>query len=507
MSSVSNAADYLLEQGTDGDVAVVEGDRRHTYAQLRAACGALAAELAALGLQPGARVGVLGTNSLLWIAAYLASMKLDLVAVPFFDKLTEADVARNARLVRLDAVVADRLAARRFASVFDAASDAEVPVLTDEALATQRAPHWPESATDPDRDAVLMFTSGTTATPRAVRVTHRNIRANTDSIVDYLGLRADDRALVILPFSYCYGASVLHTHLRVGARLVLCNSFVYPETAIDLLDREACTVLAGVPSSYQLLLRASSFASRLLPSLRLLQQAGGKLSPVLIEELRAAQPGAEVFVMYGATEATARLSYLPPERLDDKLGSVGRGIPGVELRVLDEEGRPVPPGERGEIYARGDSISPGYLDDPAATAAKFTAHGLRTGDVAVVDDDGFIFIVDRTDDFIKSWGHRISSQEVEACALGLEALVSAAAVGVPDDQAGEAVVLFATLRPGADLGTEDILAFLRARLPKHMVPASVVVLDALPLTVNGKTAKASLREMASGARTMGQGVG
>jgi acyl-CoA synthetase (AMP-forming)/AMP-acid ligase II len=489
----TNAADYLLEQGADGDVAVVDGGKHHTYAQLRAASGALAAELATLGLSPGARVGVLGTNSLFWVAAYLAVIKLDLVAVPFSDKLTPADVTRNARLVRLDAVLADRRTLRRFDSAFET----DVAILTDEALAAPRDPHWPESVTDPDRDAVLMFTSGTTATPRAVRVTHRNIRANTDSIVDYLGLRADDRALVILPFSYCYGASLLHTHLRVGARVVLCNSFVFPETAIDLLDKEGCTVLAGVPSSFQLLLRASSFASRPLPTLRLVQQAGGKLSPVLIEELRAAQPGADLFVMYGATEATARLSYLPPDRLGDKLGSIGRGIPGVELRVLDEEGRPVSPGERGEIYARGDNISPGYLEAPEATAAKFTPDGLRTGDVAVVDDEGFIFIVDRVDDFIKSWGHRVSSQEVEACALRLDGLVSAAAVGVPDDEAGEAVALFVTLRPGAQVSTEEILSFMRAELPKHMVPKSVLVLDALPLTVNGKTAKASLREMVS----------
>jgi len=338
-------------------------------------------------------------------------------------------------------------------------------------------------------------------------VTHRNIRANTDSIVDYLGLRADDRALVILPFSYCYGASLLHTHLRAGARLVVCNSFVYPETAIDLLDREGCTVLAGVPSSFQLLLRASSFATRALPSLRLVQQAGGKLPQVLVDELRAAQPGAELFVMYGATEATARLSYLPPELLDAKPGSVGRGIPGVELRVLDEDGRPVAPGERGQIYARGDNIGPGYLDDPEATAAKFTEHGLRTGDVAVVDEDGFIYIVDRADDFIKSWGHRVSSQEVEACALGLEDLVAAAAVGVPDDEAGEAVTLFVTRRPGVDVDPEQVLAFMRAGLPTHMVPRSVHVLDALPLTANGKTAKAVLRELAAARAGQGAGVG
>ncbi len=489
--AATNVSDYLLESGADHDVAVVDEGGHHTYAQLRAAAGALAAELSELGLPRGARVGVLGPNTLFWVAAYLAVIKLDLVAVPISDRLRPADVERNAGLVGMSAALVDRRALRRFGPAFAEG----VAIVTDEVLAAPRAAHWPGGRTDPDLDAVLMFTSGTTARPRAVRVTHRNIRANTDSIVGYLGLRDDDRALVILPFSYCFGASLLHTHLRAGGRVVLCNSFVYPETAIDLLVREECTVLAGIPSAFQLLLRASSFASRSLPSLRLVQQAGGKLSPALIEELRAAQPGASLFVMYGATEATARLSYLPPARLSDKLGSVGRGIPGVELRVLDAQGRPVAPGERGEIYAAGDSISPGYWEDPDATAEKFTPLGLRTGDVAVVDEDGFVFIVDREDDFIKSWGYRISSQEVEACALQLGGLVAAAAVGVPDERAGEAVTLFVTVRPGAHVTAEDVAAHARERLPAYMVPRSVIVLPELPLTVNGKVAKSALREL------------
>ena len=184
-----------------------------------------------------------------------------------------------------------------------------------------------------------MFTSGTTASPKAVRLTHGNIQANTDSIIESLGLRGDDRILVILPFFYCYGASLLHTALRLGGRLVLCNSFVFPETALDLLEREECTVFAGVPSSFQLLLRASTFAQRALPSLRLIQQAGGKLSPVLIEELLTATPAAQLFVMYGQTEATARLSIIAPDKLAEKPGSIGKGIPGVTLRVLDEAGQ------------------------------------------------------------------------------------------------------------------------------------------------------------------------
>ena len=339
-----NTSDYLLAQAALEDVALVEGSERYTYRQLRNAAGKLATGLAALDLPPGSKVGILGPNSLFWVAAYLAVMKLGQVAVPFSDKLTPDEVRRNAGIAGCAAVFADRRAAR----TFSAALRDSLPVLTDEDLRSSREPYWPIPApTDRGTDAVLMFTSGTTAQPKAVRVTHGNIQANTDSIIEYLGLSGDDRVLAILPFYYCYGASLLHTHLRCGARVVLCNSFVFPETALDMLEREECTVFAGVPSSFQLLLRASTFVRRELRSLRLIQQAGGKLPPVLIEELLVAKPTAKLFVMYGQTEATARLSYLPPDKLREKLGSIGQGIPGVRVRVLNENGKPVAPGERG----------------------------------------------------------------------------------------------------------------------------------------------------------------
>ena len=494
MRHCPNTSDYLLANAAQDHVALAEADVRYTYGQLRSAASRLAGELAALDLPPGSRVGVLGPNSMFWVAAYLAVMKLNHVAVPFSDKLTADEIRRNAALVGCAAVFADRRVLRRLATAFGDG----IVVFTDEALRSGRKPCWPDLVpVDPSADAVLMFTSGTTSQPKAVRVTHGNIQANTDSIITFLELRGDDRVLVILPLFYCYGASLLHTHLRCGGRVILCNSFAFPETALDLLEREECTVLAGVPSSFQLLLRASTFARRTLPSLRLIQQAGGKLPPVLIEELLAAKPAAKLFVMYGQTEATARLSYLPPDKLRKKPGSVGRGIPGVELRVLNENGDPVAPGDRGEIYATGANISPGYYEDPEGSTAKFTPYGLRTGDLAVVDDDGYIFIVDRRDDFIKSWGHRVSSQEVEAAALRMEQLVSAAVIGVPDDEAGEAVTLFVTVRPGAVVTPDEVLAVCRQHLAKYMVPRSVLILDALPLNANGKIAKPRLREMAA----------
>jgi acyl-CoA synthetase (AMP-forming)/AMP-acid ligase II len=225
------------------------------------------------------------------------------------------------------------------------------------------------------------------------------------------------------------------------------------------------------------------------------QQAGGKLQVVFIKELMAALPDAQIYVMYGQTEATARLSYLPPDLLENKLGSIGRGIPGVKLSVLNEAGETVKPGEVGEITAWGGNISPGYLEEPDANAEKFHSGYLRTGDLAKVDEDGFIYVVDRKDDFIKCLGHRVSSQEIEANVLQIPDVVSAAAIGVPDDVQGEAIVVFATLRNKTTTTTEDVIAYCRQNLARHMMPKEVIFIDNLPMNAHGKVVKAKLKEL------------
>lgn len=489
----TNAADHLLGEGRDEDAAVIEAEGQTTFGELRAAVAVLAGALRDHDVPHGSRIGILGPSSAFWVAGYLAALEGH-VAVPFTDKVDAAEVAARVEKVGCRAVFLDRRYTRRYADAFGE----QVVVITDAVLEqpqdSRRTPP-PSHPTDPDADAALMFTSGTTAAAKVVRVTHRNIIANTDSVVDCLGLTREDRMLVVLPFFYCFGLSLLHTHLRVGGSVSLCNSFVFPEVALDQLERDRCTGFAGVPSSYQLLMRASTFLSRELPHLRSLQQAGGKLAHPLVEELVSARPGSQLFVMYGQTEATARLACLPPALALVKAGSVGREIPGVELQVLDGEGRPVAPGEIGEIYATGDNVSPGYLDDPAGSASKFPHGSLRTGDLAMMDEDGFVFVVDRVEDFIKSWGHRISSQEVEDCVMRIPDLVSAAAVGLPDPESGESVAVAVTVRPGAAITSDDVLAFAREHLPRHVAPRSATLMETLPLNANGKLDKRALRDL------------
>lgn len=490
-----NTADYLLAATRPKDVALLTETASLSYTDLTAAINNVAQALTATGVAPADRVGVLGSNSFFWVAAYLAIFKLGAVAVPFSATLKAPQLQTRLEMVNCRALCLEQPHYRRL----KAGLPANLPLLFDHTLRTPGSALTriiPSAPVSVNQDAVLIFTSGTTARPRIVRLTHGNIQANTNAIIEYMQLSAAERMMAVLPFDYCFGASLLHTHLRVGGSLVL-SRFLYPESMLDLLEATRCTGLAGVPSLYQTLLRNTTFPVRNLTSLKKLQQAGGKLQPVLIKELMSAARHGQVYVMYGQTEATARLSYLPPELLATKLGSVGRGIPGVELRVLNNAGAPVAPGDVGEIVARGENISPGYLDNPAATAQKFRNGALHTGDLATVDDDGFISIVDRQDDFIKSLGYRVSSQSIEAHVLELPDVVSAAAIGVPDLAQGEAIRVYITVRAGATLSPQNVIDHCKRNLARYMVPRQVEIVRALPQNSNGKVVKAALRERAA----------
>ena len=494
LKGTMNTANYLLETGADHRLALIDGEQSYTYGELRAAVVALTHALVANEVQPQAHVAIFGPNTYFWIAAYLAILKLGAVAVPFSPAAKPAQLAEMQKLVACQVVcapAAQLTPAHR--TVFG-----DCVVITEAALTADLSagPVGPSSAeVAPTQLAALMLTSGTTARPRAVCVTHRNIQANTNSIIAALEIGLDDRMLVVLPFHYCFGTSLLHTHLRAGATLVLANNAALPEVLLNELEAHSCTSFAGVPSVYQLLLRSSTFPRRSLPALRTFQQAGGKLQPVLIEELTALRPTARIFIMYGQTEATARLSYLPLEQMQAKRGSIGRGLPGVKLRVVNEAGQEVRPGEVGQIIAYGENVTAGYLNDPESTARTFVGGALHTGDLATVDADGYIYIVDRQSDFIKPLGHRVSSHEIEACVLALPDVLAAAAIGVPDPLLGEAIRVYVTLRPGAVLDEQAMLAHYKRTLPRYMTPKQIVILAQLPMNSQGKVLKTALRQL------------
>ena len=354
----------------------------------------------------------------------------------------------------------------------------------------------PPPAMQEDDLAVIIFTSGSTGTKKGVMLTHKNLIANTCSIIDYLTLDETDRICVVLPFFYCYGASLLHTHLRVGGSVVL-NQKPFLGSINKDIDTYACTGFAGVPSTYQILMNKTLFLQQKFPSLRYFTQAGGQLPNRYITLLADTFPQKKVFVMYGATEATARLSYLPADLVMCKMGSIGKGIPGVTLAVLDENGLPVQPGKTGEIAARGDNIMKGYYQDPEGTAAVIKNGWLYTGDLATIDDEGFIFVVGRSKNIIKSGGYRISPNEIENEILSCEKFKGCVVYGIPDEIMGEAVVAVIqvpnTVDP-SDLKSE-VLTHCNKRLPSYKVPKKIFFIDEFPLNSSNKLDMARLKEM------------
>jgi len=333
-----------------------------------------------------------------------------------------------------------------------------------------------------------MFTSGSTGTPNAVRVSHRNLIANTASILRVLQLSAQDRICAILPFDYCFGASLLHTHLRAGGTVILSSS-LFLEDMLDEMQRYGCTGLAAVPTVYQRLIRESSFRDRTWPHLRYLQQAGGRLAEPFLREYLAVLPDdIRFFVMYGQTEATARLTWVPPERLCEKLGSVGKCIPGVNLWIERSNGDRAAVGEVGEIVAAGDSITLGYLFAPL-DRQPFRDGRLYTGDIGYVDQDGYFYLTGRDSDFIKPNGNRISCGQIEAAIAELPEVLEVAVIGVNHRQYGEGAKAFIVPKGGAQILPEDVVAHCKRRLPGYAVPCEIEVTSDLPKNTTGKIMK------------------
>ncbi len=364
----------------------------------------------------------------------------------------------------------------------------------------------PPTACSNDDLAVLMPTSGSTGVPRLVKVSHGNLIANTEAIIRSQKLAADERVMLIMPVSYCFGASILHTHLYQGGAIVFDSRFMFPDKVLQAIDTYGCTTFAGVPTVYNILLRRSNLRSIVLPSLRRFLQAGGALAVENIRELRSIVPHADFYVMYGQTEATARISCLPAERLDEKLGSVGPPLDNLIVRIVDEQGQQVAQGQTGEIQVNGPSVCAGYLDDPDGSRGKFDQGWLRTGDLGCVDEDGYLWIKGRTSDFIKIRGYRVSLTEVETKVGEIAGVRECAAAGVPHPEAGEALALFIVKEDAGDDGASALIESdlvepaliekVRQALPAHWTCSLVRVVAELPRTANGKIARSELHTFA-----------
>lgn len=348
--------------------------------------------------------------------------------------------------------------------------------------------------------AALLYTSGSTGKPKGVMLSHRNLLAGAASVAEYLELRANDRLLGVLPFSFDYGLSQLTCAFYVGSS-VMPLDYLLPRDLHKAIISQQITVLAGVPSLWHQL--ASQAWLPELRSLRVLTNSGGRLPRPIIDRLRRALPDARLFLMYGLTEAF-RSTYLPPEELDRRPDSIGKAIPNAEVMVLRADGTACAPHEPGELVHRGPTVAQGYWNDPELTAERFRppphAHSgmphaeraVWSGDRVRMDEEGFLYFIGRHDDMIKTSGYRISPVEIEDVLYASGLVREAAAIGIDDEVLGQRIV--AVIVPETpEPNIQGLIDHCRKNMPLYMVPHRIEVRAALPLTPNGKVDRRALR--------------
>jgi acyl-CoA synthetase (AMP-forming)/AMP-acid ligase II len=492
---------HHAERIPDKAMTVFEGDTT-TYGDMAARATALAGGLAARGVGQGDVVGLLSYNCPEFLETLFAANYLGAIAMPINWRLAAPEVRyildhAEARALVCDGALADLGADATKgleqtlvrACVAGPAPDGWT-ILDEVRHGAHRVPRAAAAADDVHR---LMYTSGTTGHPKGVMLTHANLAwKNLAHIVEF-GFSGDDLGLACGPL-YHVGALDLTTTtlLAAGATVVIHRSFD-AAAVVDEIEGSRVSTVWLAPAMVNAIMALPGIETRDLSSVRVVINGGEKMPIPLIERIQRVFPSAWFADAYGLTETVSGDTFLDRHSIVTKLGSVGRPCLYLDLDVWDEHGRPVAPGERGEIVLRGPKVFKGYWRDPEATAAAFAGGWFHTGDIGVRDDDGYLYIVDRLKDMIVSGGENIAGSEVERVLYEYEGVLEAAVVGRPDDRWGEVPVAFVVLRPGADAGPEELRRHCVARLAKFKVPKEFTFVDALPRNPSGKVLKRELR--------------
>ncbi len=487
-------------------IALVSGGKRLAYAELDALSSRLAAALAANGVKRGDRVLVFMDNC--WEAAVSifailkagatfspinASTKADKLAY-IIDDCEAAAILTQARLMP---VVTQARATSAGRPLFVASTQAVADQTPEGAVAFEdclKAEPNPVAHGGIDIDlAMLIYTSGSTGRPKGVMMTHRNIDAAAESITTYLQNTPDDIILNVLPLAFDYGLYQLLMAMRLGATLVLEKSFAFPQAIFERIRTEKVTGFPLVPPMAALILQMRDLEPGFLPSLRYISNTAAALPPVHIARLRELLPGVRIYSMYGLTECK-RCTYLPPEELDRRPGSVGIAIPNTEALVVDDDGNRVPPGVAGELVIRGPHVMQGYWRNDAATTQMLRPgpnpweKRLHTGDLFQTDADGFLYFVGRKDDIIKTRGEKVAPKEVETVLHAHPGIAEAVVMGVADPVLGHAIAAL-VVRSDESLSERDIIRHCAAHLEDFMVPKIVEFRSELPKTDTGKVSR------------------
>jgi amino acid adenylation domain-containing protein len=488
-------------------IAVTAGTHRLTFGEIDAASDRLAAALRRHGVMRGDRVIVFMDNRWEAVVSIFAVLKAGAVFSPInpsakADKL--AYMLKNCRasaVITLDpllSVTRDAMAEAPSVELAVVIGAADKPAVAggirfEDALAEPDPAALPDPAGIESDLAMLIYTSGSTGLPKGVMMTHRNIVAAATSITTYLENTVDDVILNVLPISFGYGLYQVLMAMQIGATLVLEKSFAFPQAILNKIVTETVTGFPLVPTMVAILLQMKDLKPGAYPHIRYITSAAAALPPAHIMRLQELFPQTRLYSMYGVTECT-RCTFLPPEQLAKRPGSVGVAIPGTEAYVVDDAGRRVAPGTVGELVIRGPHVMQGYWEDPEATDRALRPDPfageklLHTGDLFRADEEGFLYFVARKDDIIKTRGEKVSPKEIENVLYALPGVREAAVIGVPDPILGMAIKAV-VVSTNAAMTEQDVIRHCANHLEDFMIPKFVEFRDALPQTDSGKISR------------------
>ena len=480
-------------------------DLSFSYAQVDEMSGRVASALLATGLREGDKVAVQLPNVPQFLFTYFGILKAGLVMVPLNPLLRAPEVAHH--LSDSDArtlVTFETFAQEALLGV--GRLEAVIPTY----VLTLSGSVRPDGTKDydelcagedtreivplsPDATAVLLYTSGTTGKPKGAELTHFQMFMNCTVAGDLFAFRDDDVGVAVLPLFHVFGlSSVLNVTVRYGGTMVLVPRFEMAPV-VDAIEQHRCTIFSGVPTMYSALLDMD-LTGRDLSSLRVGVSGGAAIPGEVIRAFEEKLPGCVVLEGYGLSE-TASTTTFNVNAEQRKVLSIGKPIWGVEVRVVDADDQPLPPGEAnvGEIVVRGHNVMKGYYKAPEATAEAFRGGWFHTGDLAHADDDGYLFIVDRKKDLVIRGGYNVYPREVEEVLFEHPAVAEAAVIGKPDAKLGEEVVAVVALKAGASTTPEEVRDWCRERLAAYKYPREVRIVEALPKGPTGKILKKELR--------------
>jgi acyl-CoA synthetase (AMP-forming)/AMP-acid ligase II len=504
MTDLSALVDRYADRWPEKEV-IVYGEQRLTNRVLAQRVNALAAAFRAAGVGSGDVVALLMYNRPEFLETAFAVNKIGAAFLPLNYRLAAPEWQYIVDHSGAVGIVAESEFA---AQIEDIA--AGLPALRHRILVGEGRTRWtdyeqlvaahagevvPDAGTAPEELQRLMYTSGTTSRPKGVCISHGNvIWKNIGHIVEF-GIDSDDRTLVAGPL-YHVGALDLPASgvLYAGGSVVILRKFDAREL-LETTERERPTNMWLAPTMVNMVLQIPDLQSWDLSSVRFIINGGEKMPAPLVERLMRAFPNARLADAYGLTETVSGDTFLDAEHVVTKIGSVGKPVVHLELRIVDDEGKDVPSGQLGEIALRGPKVFKAYWRDDEATALAIRDGWFHTGDMGRVDADGYLYIEDRKKDMIVSGGENISSSEVERALYEHPAVLEVAVVGVPDERWGEVPKAFVVLRDGAIASADDLIAHCRGRLAKFKVPKHVEFLDSLPRNPSGKILKRELRKL------------